>query len=395
MLEVMKVVLTPRGVRRVLARHPWVWQSDVLELPEEPGIYPVAGRRGVLGWAMVNPRSLISVRVFHFGDADDPLAALWRNLDSALDFRRVAYRSNEQAGLRLTFAEADLLPGLVIDSYARHLVVQAHAAAWEPLLGELGERLQAALAANSILARHDSPLREKEGLERYVRPLAGAPPAAALVGEGRVRYRVELGAGQKTGAFLDQRDNRLFLGEFLAARGQRGGRGLDVFSYQGLFALQMSPHLDSVELVDSSAAALAAARENAALNRAENLTFTEANAFDLLRQKERAGEQYDVVVLDPPAFAARKSDRQRALAAYKEVNLRALKLLRPGGLLATASCSHHVHEAEFYEMLAGAAADAHRLVRLRARRGQAWDHPMLLTVPETHYLKFALLEVLS
>ncbi|WP_457637425.1 class I SAM-dependent rRNA methyltransferase [Oceanithermus sp.] len=389
----MKTVLTPRGVRRVLARHPWVWRSDVVDLPPKPGIYPVTGKRETLGWAMVNPLSQISVRVFHFGDTGDPLAALWKNLDQALAYRIGAYRADPEAGLRLAFAEADLLPGLVIDSYARHLVVQAHAAAWEPLLDELARRLQETLKPHSILARHDSPVREKEGLPRYVRPLAGDPPETAVVGEGRIRYQVNLRAGQKTGAFLDQRDNRIFLGREVEGRGYR--RGLDVFGYQGLFALQVSPHAESIEVIDSSAAALVAARENAALNRAGNLTFTEANAFDLLRERERAGEEYDLIILDPPAFAARKADREKALRAYKEINLRALKMLRPGGLLATASCSHHVSEADFYEMLSQAAADAHRLVRIRARRGQAWDHPLLLTVPETHYLKFALLEVLA
>jgi len=393
MLEIVKVILAPRGVRRILARHPWVWRSDVAELPSKAGIYPVFGKRGVLGWALVNPRSQISIRVFHFGDSEDPLETLWKNLERALAYRIKTYRTGPEAGLRLAFAEADLLPGLVIDSYARHLVVQAHAAAWEPLLEELTTRLLDILDPLSITARHDSPLRDKEGLPRYIRPLAGEPPAKATVREGEVRYQVELQSGQKTGAFLDQRDNRLFLGRELAGRGYR--RGLDVFSYQGLFALQASPHLESIEVVDSSAAALAAARENAVLNRAENLIFTEANAFDLLRQQEKAGEKYDLVILDPPAFAAKKADREKALKAYKEVNLRALKLLNHGGLLATASCSHHVSEADFYRMLAEAAADAHRLVRIGARRGQAWDHPLLLTVPETHYLKFAILEVLT
>jgi 23S rRNA (cytosine1962-C5)-methyltransferase len=362
-------------------------------MPDEPGLYPVVGKRGVLGWAMTNPKSPISVRIFHYGDSNDPQGELWANLERSLAYRRAAYDSAAEGGLRLSFAEADQLPGLVIDSYARHLVVQAHAAGWEPLLGELGKRLREHLRPHSILARHDSPLRRREGLPQYIKPLAGSPPPGVIVREGPISYRLEPAGGQKTGAFLDQRDNRLSLGEELAGRNYE--RGLDVFSYQGLFALQMSRHLQSVELVDSSAAALAAARENAALNCADNLIFTEANAFDLLRAKERAGESYDVIVLDPPAFAAKRADRQRALAAYKEVNLRALKLLRPGGLLASASCSHHVSEGDFYEMLAAAAADAHRLTRLRARRGQAWDHPILLTVPETHYLKFALLEVLA
>ena len=226
-----------------------------------------------------------------------------------------------------------------------------------------------------------------------MRTLAGRVPDAVEVREAAVRYRVRLQGGQKTGAFLDQRDNRLRLEDYLEGRGY--DRALDVFAYQGLFALHMARHVAEVEAVDSSAAALEAARENAALNGLGNLRFTEVNAFDLLRERQRAGERYDVIVLDPPAFAARKADRERALAAYKEVNLRALKLLRPGGLLVTASCSHHVSEADFYAMLASAAADAHRVVRVRESRGQGWDHPVLLTVPETRYLKLALMEVLE
>ncbi len=393
MLGAVKVVLSPRGAARLLARHPWVWRSDVRKLPDAPGVYPVYGPRGLLGWGFVNPRSLIQVRVFHFGPSDDPLAALWANLDRALAFRRKAYEAEPEGGFRLAHAEGDLLPGLVIDSYARHLVVQAHAAAWEPLLGELTLRLEAALKPAGILARHDAALREREGLERYLRTLAGRVPEAVEVREGAVRYRVRLQRGQKTGAFLDQRDNRLRLEAYLEGRGYT--RALDVFSYQGLFALHAARHVAEVEVVDSSAAALEAARENAVLNGLGNLRFTEANAFDLLRERQRAGKRYDVIVLDPPAFAARKADRERALAAYKEINLRALKLLETGGLLVTASCSHHVSEADFYAMLAAAAADAHRLVRVREQRGQGWDHPVLLTVPETRYLKLALLEVLE
>ena len=393
MLDAVKVVLSPRGAARVLARHPWVWQSDVQSLPDTPGIHPVYGPRGLLGWALTSPRSLIQVRVFHFGPTDDPLAALWANLERALAFRMPAYRAEPHGGFRLVHAEGDLLPGLVVDSYARHLVLQAHAAAWEPLLGELTLRLEAALEPEGLLAKHDAPLREREGLERYVRTLAGRVPDAVEVREGAVRYRVRLQGGQKTGAFLDQRDNRLRLEDYLEGRGY--DRALDVFAYQGLFALHMARHVAEVEAVDSSAAALEAARENAVLNGLGNLRFTEANAFDLLRERQRAGERYDVIVLDPPAFAARKADRERALAAYKEVNLRALKLLRPGGLLVTASCSHHVSEADFYAMLASAAADAHRVVRVRESRGQGWDHPVLLTVPETRYLKLALMEVLE
>ncbi len=362
-------------------------------LPDTPGIYPVYGPRGLLGWGLVNPKSLIQVRIFHFGATDDPYTALWANLERALSFRRNLYEKEPAGGLRLVHAEGDLLPGLVIDSYARHLVVQAHAAAWEPLLGELALRLESQLSPAGILAKHDAPVRAREGLEQYQRTLAGRIPDGVVVREGEVRYRVGLHAGQKTGAFLDQRENRLLLETYLEGRGFQ--RGLDVFSYQGLFALHMARHIAEVEAVDSSAPALQVARENAALNGLENLRFTEANAFDLLRERQRAWERYDVIVLDPPAFAARKADRERALAAYKEVNLRALKLIAPGGLLVTSSCSHHVAEADFYAMLTAAAADAHRIVRLREQRGQGADHPVLLTVPETRYLKLALLEVLA
>lgn len=389
----MKVVLGKRGVKRLLDRHLWVWRGDVAAMPQKAGIYPVYGERGLLAWALVNPASLISVRVFHFGHSKDPLAQLWRNLENAWELRRRYYSAHPEGGVRLVHAEGDLLPGLVVDSYARHLVLQAHAAAWEPLLPELARRLQDLSGAKSVIARHDSPLRLKEGLPRYVRVLSGEAAETAVLREGEVRYRVALLTGQKTGAFLDQRDNRLLLAKY--AHGKNYQRALDVFAYQGLFALQLASRLQEVEVVDSSAEALRAAADNAALNNVENVSFNQANAFELLRQREREGEKYDVIVLDPPALAARKSDRERAAAAYKEINLRALKLLKRGGLLASASCSHHLPEEDFYRILAAAAADSHRLLRVLERRGQGWDHPTLLTVPETRYLKFALLEVVE
>jgi 23S rRNA (cytosine1962-C5)-methyltransferase len=241
--------------------------------------------------------------------------------------------------------------------------------------------------ARSVLAKNDAKARELEGLPLYVRPLWGEPPAQAVVREGGVRYLVDLQGGQKTGAFLDQRDNRILMERF------SGERALDVFSYAGGFGLHLALGFKEVISVDSSREALKRAEENARLN-GLSLKTLEANAFDHLRQLEKAGERFDLIVLDPPAFAKGKKDLERAYRAYKEVNLRAIKLLKEGGLLATASCSHHLSEPLFYQMLAEAAADAHRTLRVLERRGQGWDHPVLLNHPETHYLKFALLEVL-
>lgn len=380
----MRILVNERGAERLLSRHLWVFRRDVLSGPDTPGLFPVYWGKRFLALALYNPHTDLSVRAYRFRPGD-PTEALLENLEKALARRQAALAAEPEGGFRLAHAEGDFLPGLVVDYYAGHAVVQATAHAWEGLLPQVAEKLRP--LARSVLAKNDAKARELERLPLYVRPLSGQPPAQVVVREGRVRYLVDLQGGQKTGAFLDQRDNRILMERF------SGERALDVFSYAGGFGLHLALGFKEVVSVDSSREALRRAEENAQLN-GLSLKTQEANAFDYLRQLEKAGERFDLIVLDPPAFAKGKKDLERAYRAYKEVNLRAIKLLKEGGLLATASCSHHLSEPLFYQMLLEAAADAHRALRVLERRGQGWDHPVLLNHPETHYLKFALLEVL-
>ena len=381
----MRILVNERGAERLLSRHLWVFARDVVSGPEAPGLYPVYWGKRFLALALYNPQSDLRVRAYRFRPAEDPAKALLENLERAIARRLQALEREPQGGFRLAHAEGDFLPGLVVDYYAGHAVVQATAQAWEGLLPQVAEVLKP--LAQSVLAKNDARARELEGLPLYVRPLLGQVPERVVVREGGVRYLVDLKGGQKTGAFLDQRENRILM------EGFRGERALDVFSYAGGFALHLALGFKEVIAVDSSQEALTRAEENARLN-GLSLKTVEANAFDLLRALEKAGERFDLIVLDPPAFAKGKKDLERAYRAYKEVNLRAIKLLKEGGILATASCSHHLTEPLFYQMLTEAAQDAHRALRVLEKRGQPFDHPVLLNHPESHYLKFALLEVL-
>jgi 23S rRNA (cytosine1962-C5)-methyltransferase len=287
---------------------------------------------------------------------------------------------------RLLHAEADGIPGLVVDRYGEYLILQVGSAAVEERLGWIVGALGELLSPHGILLRGDSASRKREDLDPAVRVLSGEVPESVVVREGPVRYRADLRSGQKTGGFLDQRENHL-----AAARYARG-RVLDVFSYAGGFALHVAHRAETVEAVDSSESALDAARTNAELNSLRNIAFTRSNAFDLLRERSDAGERYDTVILDPPSFARTKRELPKARRAYKEINLRAMKLLNPGGILITCSCSYHFSREVMEETLRSAAADAGKKMRVREWRGQAQDHPEILAVPETHYLKCAVLE---
>ncbi len=382
------VTLTPRGLERLKTGHIWVYRSDVKSAPETPGFYSVLDANGrSLGWAAVNTKSEITVRMVTRFDtvADDPF--LVGRLERAMAYRETL--DIDADCYRLVHGEADGLPGLVIDRYGDVLVWQSNTAALEPHLDALLEAAVKKLQPRGVLARFDSKSRELEGLPREVFVAHGEVPEMLEVREGDVRYLVEPFTGQKTGAFLDQRENRIAL-----ARHAKG-RALDVFSYHGSFGLHLARVCETVECMDSSAPALERAKENAALNSLENMTYTVGNAFDLLREREREGKRYDAISLDPPAFAKSKRDLDAAYRAYKEVNLRAMRLLDKGGILGTASCSYHVSEPYFYEMLRDAAADAGRTVRVLERRSQASDHPEIITVPETRYLKYALLEIVD
>jgi 23S rRNA (cytosine1962-C5)-methyltransferase len=379
-------VVRDRGAARVRSGHPWVYRSDVAEAAGEPGdVIPVFDRRGDFrGQAFYNPNSEISLRIAE--RSDEPVNESWfrTRIEGSLAYRDSLAIDGD--AYRLLHAEADGVPGLVVDRYGDHLVLQVGSAAVDRRLGWVLGALDELLSPAGVLLRGDSVARKREGLDTGVRVLSGDVPETAVVREGPVRYEANLRRGQKTGGFLDQRENHLAAGRY--AR----GTVLDVFAYAGGFALHAARRAGEVEAVDSSGPALEAARANAALNELENITFTRARAFDLLRERSDAGERYDTVVLDPPAFAKTKRDLPRARRAYKEINLRAMKLLSPGGILITCSCSYHLWRELFEETLRSAAADAGRTMRVREWRGQAADHPVVLTIPETRYLKCAILE---
>jgi len=385
-----RAVVSPRGAGRLREGKVWVYRSDTVELPWEAGVYPVTDVRDrPLGWALVNPQSEISVRLVSRDDTPVDEAFLLARLDAAIAFRE-SLGVNADA-YRLVHAEADGLPGLVVDRYADVLVVQNGTAALEPYLGAIVHALVRRLAPRGVLARHEGRSRALEGLPSGTFVLHGDVPERVTVREadargGDVRYLVDPYRGQKTGAFLDQRVNRALLGRY--AR----GAALDVFSYHGSFGLHLAGGAEHVELIDASAAALERAQENMRLNGFGNVTYTEGNAFDRLRELEREGRRYATISLDPPALAKLRKDLPNAYRAYKELNLRCLKLLEVGGVMGTTSCSFHVSEPDFYGMLEDAAADARVRVRVLHRGGQAPDHPELLGVPETRYLKFALLQ---
>lgn len=378
-------VVAARGAHRWEAAHPWIFRSDLTQRPDGPaGVVRVRNPRGdVIGWALWSPSSEISLRLLD-RDPDARIdASWWHDRIAAAITRRAALASSTNA-CRLVHGEGDALPSLVVDRYDRWLVVQLLSAGLEHFRGAIVDALVDLLRPAGILARNDAAVREREGLPRGVEPLMGVVPRTIEVREHDVRYLAAPHDGQKTGAFLDQRENRV-----LAASVARG-RALDCFAYHGSFALHLARRAQHVTGVDSSAAAIARAAENATLNGLTNVTWREADAFDFLRAKEDAGARYDTIVLDPPAFAKRKSAVDAALTGYHDINMRAIRLLEPGGHLFTASCSYHVHKPMFWEMLRGAAADAGRRVTLLSLTGQPPDHPEVLTIPETGYLKGAL-----
>ena len=386
-------ILKPRGEDRVRGGHPWVYRSDIADVVgENPG--PVVEVRGPrdrkLGHALFSDQSQITIRMIsRAGSPNDPPIdeAFWRaRLESAIRFRDTLQISG--TAFRLVHGEADLLPSLIVDRYAEYLVMQTLSQGMDRLAPTLVPLLAGITGAKGILARNDPKVRTLEGLEQKVEVLHGEVPETIEVTEAGITYNVDPWRGQKTGLFLDQRENRE-----AAARYARG-RMLDCFSYNGGFGLVLAKHCDSVEALDVSADAVARIAQNAAANGITNLTAREANVFDELRHLERDGVRFDTIVLDPPAFAKNKASIPNALAGYKEINLRALRLLNPGGFLITCSCSYNVDEAMFAETVFSASADAHIPVTVVEKRMQGRDHPVLLGVPETYYLKSFILRKL-
>ena len=381
-------VISARGARRWHGGHPWVFKSDIVHAPTSPaGAVRVTDQSlRPLGVALWSPQSEISLR-FVTREQDAVLdASWWHGRLAAAVARRADLLEGETNACRLVHGEGDGLPSLVVDRFDRWLVVQLLSAGVEAYRAEIVEALLSLTGAEGILARNDASVRGREGLAKEVTTLHGSVPETIEVMEHGVRYLAAPHSGQKTGAFLDQREARVLVGS--VAR----GRALDVFSYHGSFALHLARHAESVLAVDSSAAALERVSENAALNKLANVQGLRADAFDFLRAEEKAGARYDTIVLDPPAFAKNRASVTGALRGYKDINLRAMRLLSPGGMLYTASCSYHVPKSDFLAMLSEAAADSGRRVILRAITGQPSDHPEVMTIPETGYLKGALLE---
>jgi 23S rRNA (cytosine1962-C5)-methyltransferase len=383
-------IVSTKGARRWSAGHPWIYRSDLIERPDtDAGVVRVTDQRGKpLGVALWSPRSEISLRLLD-RNADATIDDAWWHGALARAIARRTTLGEDANAFRLVHGEGDLLPSLVVDRYDRWLVVQLMSAGLEQFRGEITRALVDLAAPEGILARNDVPLRVKEGLDTSVELLHGTVPDEVEVREHGVRYLAAPWRGQKTGAFLDQRENRALVGRI--AR----GRALDCFSYHGSFALHLARRATSVTALDASAHALTRAEENFKRNGLTNGEFVEANAFEYLKARERERERFDTIVLDPPAFAKTRPALPGALRGYKEINLRAMRLLSPGGLLFTASCSYHLTKPLFLEMLEDAAADSGRRISLRELRGQPLDHPEVLTIPETGYIKGALLEALD
>jgi len=381
----LTVKVTARGAERWKQGHPWIYRSDVAEEPDKtPGIVPVTDRKGkFLGQALYSPKSEIRLRLLTRGS--ESIDAMWWT-------ERIAAAAHRRNGIgasawRVVHAEGDGLPSLVIDKYGPWIVAQLLSAGLETARADVVAGISAALAPDGVLLRNDAAIRRHEGLPAEVVLAFGQVPELVEVVEDGLKYLAAPWSGQKTGAFLDQRENRALVGQHTRA----GGRALDLFTYHGSFALHLAGKAKEVLAVDQSTDALARGAANARLNGIANIEWREGNAFDLVRELERRREQFDTIVVDPPAFAKTKANLERAVAGYKEINLRAMKILAPDGVLFTSSCSYHVSRDLFNAMLADAARDSGRRMRFIAATGAASDHPELLNVPETGYLKGVLL----
>jgi 23S rRNA (cytosine1962-C5)-methyltransferase len=376
-----------RAAERVRDGHPWIFQSDIIDAGHAaPGaaVEVLDPRARPVGVFHYSSRSQISLR--RLADPGHPIdRAFYREKIAAA----IAYRQRVAPGQthRLVHAEGDGLPALIVDRYGECLSVQLLNQGMDAARADILSVLQELVQPQAIVLRNDVSVRKLEGLPLEKELVHGELPSPHEVHLNGFRWRVDLLGGQKTGTFLDQREN------YVAAQRFARGSVLDCFCSSGGFALHLARASQRVEAVDASAGALDRARENATLNQIENVEFREADVFELLSQYAQTGRRFDTVVLDPPAFAKSRNTVQKALAGYKDINLRALRLLSSGGVLVTCSCSHHVSEGAFLETLAAAAIDAGRTLRVLDRRTQSLDHPILLTVPETHYLKCIIVEV--
>jgi len=378
-----RVNVSPRGAARLKQGHVWVYRSDITSADNiTPGsLVTVVDQRGKpLGTALYSSSSQIAVRMLSHEPVTDLPALLRHRISDAIAYREKLVRNTDAC--RIIFSEGDLLPGLIVDRYNDIVSLQVLTQAIDanPIRETVISELVNQLSPASVVERVDPRVRELETLPPRASGLVYGDKTRTTFAMNGVQFQYDALEGQKTGAFLDQREN------YAAAARYAHGSALDVFCYQGGFALHLAKVCHQVTGVDSSRPALEVAEQNAALNGRE-IEWIEGNAFDLLKDYSASSRLYDTIVLDPPAFAKTKRDVDSALRGYKELNLRALKMLRAGGVLVTCSCSYHISQSAFLEMLGSASVDAHRTVRLVEVRGQAKDHPMRLNVPETAYLK--------
>jgi len=378
------ISVNQKGADRALSGHPWIYASDVVDRGSaQPGdAVVVKDPRGrILGNAHYSSTSQITVRMLGREPIDK--AFFVQRLTAAIVHRETVVENS--TAYRLVFSEADLLPGLIVDRYGSYVVMQTLTQGMERVRDLVAHCLVELLAPAGVLARNDASVRKLEGLSQEVVTLAGEIPERVRIEMNGLRLEADLLRGQKTGVYLDQREN------YAAVAKHARGRVLDCFTSTGGFALHAAVHAESVEAVDSSELALATGEANARANTISNVQFRKADVFEFLSGIER---RYSMVILDPPAFAKSRRDLDDAARGYKEINLRALRLLDSGGILVTCSCSHHMSEAALLEIVAEASLDAGKTLRVLDRRTQASDHPILLTVPETHYLKCLILQVI-
>lgn len=389
MSDLPTVRVSRKGADRLLSGHPWIFSSDVTDRGQAaPGdtVAVVDPRGRALGAAHYSSVSQIALRLLSRDAALAGRDFFRTRLQAAADYRARVVRDTDAH--RLVHAEGDLLPALIIDRYADCFAVQTLSQGMDRAKRDIVAVLTDRFAPRAIVERNDAAVRRREDLPLVSGLLSGTDPGVVEVHMNGLTFQADLLRGQKTGVFLDQREN------YAAAARYAQGRALDCFTSTGGFALHLARVCERVEAIDTSAPALEAAARNAAANAISNVEFREANVFDFLSGLRSSGRRYSTVVLDPPAFAKSRTAVEDAARGYKEINLRAMQVLEPGGVLVTCSCSHHFSEALLLETIAGASLDAGRTVRVLERRTQAQDHPILLTVPETHYLKCLILEVL-
>lgn len=392
MTEMPTVHVVEGRQKKLLAGSPWIYRNEIASIDgevEAGGLVRAVDFRGRrIGTGILNPDSVITVRLLSYRDVPIDAGFIRERVRRAVAYRE-AFRRPDTDGIRLLFGEADGLPGVVADRFGPVIVLQVHALGMERWQETIADELVRLEHPETLILADDDPIRTREGLPLYRSVFHGPDRDETVMLENGIRFRIDLGKGQKTGHFLDQKANHRFLSRFA-----RGRSVLDAFTYTGGFALHAAAYgASDVEAVDISETALDCARTNAEANGAGNVRLTRANAFDHLRERIAEGGRYDIVVLDPPAFASSRKALPGAIRGYKEINLSAMRLLPPGGILATHSCSYHMPEALFHETVLAAAADLGRHARVIAVRRQDYDHPVLAGHPESFYLKSLWLEM--